>query len=67
MKVEVDRKQIERAARLYNNNTDASQALGISRGGFARICRRHGIETPYMRNRRRKQRRKDTGRKQPLS
>ena len=51
----IDRERIERVARIYNNNTDASQALGLARGSFARLCRRYGIETPYMRRRRRLQ------------
>ena len=41
--------QIERAARLYKSNQDASQALGLSVRYFARLCKKHGIETPYER------------------
>lgn len=51
----IQRETLERVARIYANNTDASQALGIARGSFGRLCRRHGIETPYMRRMRRHQ------------
>lgn len=40
---------LARAARLYKTNKEASAALGMSMRGFARACRRHGIETPYAR------------------
>ena len=51
----IDRDTVERVARIYSNNTSASQALGIARGSFGRLCRRYGIETPYMRRQRRLQ------------
>ena len=44
--------QVERAARLYRSNKDASRALGITVQAFGRLCREHGIETPYKRQRR---------------
>ena len=47
----ISRQQIERAARLYRSNLDASRALGITLQAFGRICRRYGIETPYARRR----------------
>ena len=47
----VQREQIERAARLYKSNKDASLALGITLQAFGRICKRYGIETPYERRR----------------
>ncbi len=47
-----DRDQIERVARIYASNEDAAQALGIVMRSFSRLCRRHGIETPYARRRR---------------
>ena len=43
---------IERAARVYNSNADASKALGIAGGTFGRLCRQYGIETPFARQRR---------------
>ena len=47
------RDAVERVARIYNQNNDASLALGISLRYFARLCRHYGIETPYARRRRR--------------
>jgi hypothetical protein len=47
------RDRIERVARIYPSNREASQALGIHPGSFGRLCRRYGIETPYSRRRRR--------------
>ncbi len=48
----VSYREIERVARIYNQNKDASAALGISLRHFARLCRHYGIETPYARRRR---------------
>ena len=48
----VSSQEIERIARIYNENKDASAALGISLRHFARLCRHYGIETPYARRRR---------------
>ena len=48
-----DRARIERAARLYASNQDASRALGIAAGTFGRLCRQYGIETPHARRHRR--------------
>jgi hypothetical protein len=48
------RPDIERAARLYHSNQDAGRALGIAAGSFSRLCRRHGIQTPYCRRQDRK-------------
>jgi len=48
----ITREQIERVARIYKTNQDASQALGIAMRSFGRLCRRYGIETPYVRKRR---------------
>ncbi len=47
----ISRGRLERVARMYKSNKEASQALGISLGGFGRACRRYGIDTPYVRNR----------------
>ena len=51
----VSSQEIERVARIYNQNKDDSAALGISLRYFARLCRHYGIETPYARRRRRLQ------------
>lgn len=51
-KIEPDR--IERVARIYASNREASDALGIAPGSFSRLCRLYGIETPYARKRRRR-------------
>ena len=51
----VSSQEIERVARIYNQNKAASAALGISLRYFARLCRHYGIETPYARRRRRLQ------------
>ena len=51
----VSSQEIERVARIYNQNKDASAALGISLRYFARLWRHYGIETPYARRRRRLQ------------
>lgn len=45
----IDRERIERVARLYRSNKAAGAALGITPSSFARLCRRYGIETPYVR------------------
>ena len=50
-KIEKDR--VERVARIYYSNQDASQALGINMRSFGRLCRRYEIETPYKRRQRR--------------
>jgi hypothetical protein len=49
----ISRQQIERVARIYASNTDASLALGITMPTFGRLCRRYGVESPYARRRRR--------------
>ena len=46
---------VERAARVYASNKEASQALGIALGSFGRLCQQYGIETPYDRRHRRRQ------------
>jgi len=48
----ISRDQVERAARVYRTNLDASRALGIELRSFGRLCRRHGVETPWARKRR---------------
>ena len=45
------KERVERAARMYSSNKDASRALGIAQGSFGRLCRQYGIETPYERRR----------------
>jgi hypothetical protein len=50
-----DRARVERAARIYASNKEASRALGIALGSFGRLCQQYGIETPHARRRRRRQ------------
>ena len=47
------KERIERVARIYASNQDASNALGIAQRSFSRLCRRYGVETPYARRQRR--------------
>lgn len=49
----IDRERIERAARIYANNTDAGTALGIAPGSFSRLCHHYGIPTPSERRQQR--------------
>lgn len=61
----IEPERIERAARIYASNDEASRALGIAPGSFSRLCRRYQIETPYARKRRRREewyRRRETER-----
>jgi hypothetical protein len=51
----IDPERIERVARIYASNQEASMALGIAPGSFSRLCRLYDIETPYARKRRRRQ------------
>ena len=44
--------KLRRVARLYNKNSDAAGALGIQPRSFSRLCKEHGIETPWVRKRR---------------
>lgn len=48
----VPRESIERVARIYHTNRDASRALGIALRSFSRLCKRYDVETPYARKRR---------------
>ena len=50
----IDPERIERAARMYASNQEASNALGIAAGSFSRLCSQYKIETPYARKRRRR-------------
>ena len=45
----IAKERIERVARIYASNQDASQALGITIRSFSRLCRRYEIESPYGR------------------
>ena len=47
-----DQETIERVARMYRSNGDASRALGITLRSFSRLCNKYGIETPYAKRRR---------------
>ena len=51
----ISRERIERVARIYASNQDASRALGIAMRSFSRLCRRYEVETPHARRRRRRQ------------
>ncbi|MEW6751189.1 MAG: hypothetical protein AB1505_09450 [Candidatus Latescibacterota bacterium] len=51
----IDPERIERAARVYGSNQEASCALGIAPGSFSRLCRLYAIETPHARHRRRRE------------
>jgi hypothetical protein len=48
----IDRQQIERVARMYRSNQDASRALGITIRSFNRLCHKYEVESPYYRHRR---------------
>ena len=45
----ISREQIERVARIYKSNQDASRALGITIRSFSRLCRKYQVESPYDR------------------
>ena len=49
----ITKETIQRVARMYRSNQDASVALGITMRSFGRLCRKFGIETPYSKRRRR--------------
>ncbi len=46
------REIVDRVARVYSSNLDASTALRVTPRSFARLCNQYGIETPYGRKRR---------------
>lgn len=46
----ISRERVERVARIYKSNQDASRALSITLRSFSRLCRKYGIETPYARH-----------------
>ncbi len=48
----LSREQIERVARMYKCNQDASRALGITIRSFSRLCRKYDIESPFARRQR---------------
>jgi len=47
----IQRTQLERVARMYASNLEASAALGITPRSFHRLCRKYAIESPYQRRR----------------
>ena len=51
-KSEVSRRQLERAARMYRTNRDATRALGVGNSTFYKLCRQFEIEMPVERMRR---------------
>jgi len=44
-----NKKQIERAARIYHTNTDAGISLGCRGGTFKKLCEKYDIESPLNR------------------
>jgi hypothetical protein len=50
----VPKEWLERVARVYASNQEASRALGIANGTFGRLCRQYEIETPFARQRQRR-------------
>lgn len=50
----IAKERIERVARIYKSNREASRALGMAPESFARACRRYRIDTPYMRQMKRR-------------
>ena len=55
----IERERVERVARLYGSNQEASRALGVVTRSFARLCQKYGIETPHARRRRQRRRRSE--------
>jgi hypothetical protein len=49
MSLSFPKERIEKAARMYKSNRDASEALGILPGSFGRLCRKYNIITPSER------------------
>ena len=45
----ITKNSITRAARIYNTNTAAAKALGISTSGFRKACLKHSIDSPSNR------------------
>ncbi|MEW6752769.1 MAG: hypothetical protein AB1505_17590 [Candidatus Latescibacterota bacterium] len=45
----ISRDQIERVARIYKSNQDASRALGITIRSFSRLCHKYQVESPHSR------------------
>jgi hypothetical protein len=45
----ISKQSLERVARIYKSNKEASQALGLHPRSFSRLCREHNILTPYVR------------------
>ncbi len=42
----IAKERIERACRIYKNNKDAAEALGIHPNSLSRLCRKYGVSTP---------------------
>ena len=43
---------LAQASEMHDTNVEAAAALGVSAGGFAKACKRHGIESPAERKKR---------------
>ena len=59
MKSVVTKEQLEHVALVYKTNKEAGAAIGMHPGAFARLCRQHGILTPFVRARMERQRIED--------
>lgn len=59
--VSIGKERLERVARIYKSNKDASQVLGIAPGSFSRACRKYGIETPFVRQQKRRRKKSNIG------
>ena len=42
---------LERVARMHRTTGDAARALGLTQGGFYKLCKRAGVLTPHQRKR----------------
>jgi len=52
---QVARFEVERTARMYRTNVDASRVLGMGEATFTRLCHRYKIERPCDRERRKRE------------
>lgn len=50
----IAKERLERVARIYKSNREASRALGMAPESFARACRCYRIDTPYKRQMKRR-------------
>ena len=45
----ISKQALERVARIYKSNKEASQAIGMHPRSFARLCRQHDLNGDRMR------------------